>query len=569
MELANDYDTTDGSRGATSLEKKKKIQKDKDMVDLGFESEGDEYNAADDGDDDGKAEPEVDMMDQKLFGGQALEKDNNEELENGPDGAIDVESTEAASKNEVKVKRKRVKLKLDEDRLCNGIEGLAPYFCHTITEDVLGNSTDGGNEEDPSMEGPTKKKMKKFNTNAVKGKDFPSMQVYRGPGNEASDLKKLINNYRHWAKNVAPFMSFEDVVDKCEKLGSKLVVRDTVESMRYWTGHYVKHDAQRLRLLKQIEEAETLELEVDARQELQNFDNDWEQFTNSRTDYNSNDFTTSRTAKKNANDPDDISSFIVPNDSIQYENGHDPDNFDANNKISDSSNSIDKSEGNDTTTKTTDVTYSKEELQKRIERNRLAAEKRRKERLERERAEKNKNKTGNFIDAEDDDLFANIDLSGMGDKNASAVTAESSTKAKIDESENTTSTQTQILTNTQQDMDEANYSSSASLKANEERPVNAQDGEEAMAQTQLQDDEDVDMPLESTQVLENTQEQDMDFVLSVESQTQLLESQSSLDDHQQALVTNEVSASIQSNDATQLLQTQEVLNSQDNAEPEM
>ena len=82
----------------------------------------------------------------------------------------------------------------------------------------------------------TKKKMKKSNTNAVKGKDFPSMQVYRDL-KEASDLKKLINNYRHWAKNVAPFMSFEDVVDKCEKLG-RLVVRDTVESMWYWTGHY-------------------------------------------------------------------------------------------------------------------------------------------------------------------------------------------------------------------------------------------------------------------------------------------------------------------------------------------
>ena len=568
MELANDYDPTDGSRGGASLEKKKKIQKDKNMVDLGFESEGEEYNAADD---DGKAEPEVDLLDQKLFGGQALEKDN-EDLEKGPDGAIDVETTEAASKNEVKVKRKRVKLKLDEERLCNGIEGLAPYFCQTITEETASNATDGAEEGDPSMDGPMKKKIKKFNTNAVKGKDFPSTQVYRGPGHEASDLKKLINNYRNWAKKVAPFMSFEDVVDKCEKLGSKLVVRDTVESMRYWTGHYVKHDAQRLRLLKQIEEAETLDLEVDARQELQNFDNDWENFTNSRTDYSSTDFTTSRTAKKNANDPDDISSFIVPNNSIEYENGHDPDNFDANNKISDSSNSIDKNKGNETAAKTTDVTYSKEELQKRIERNRLAAEKRRKERLEREEAERNKNKTGNFIDAEDDDLFANIDLSGVGGESASAVTAESSTKAQIDENKNLSSTQTQILTNTQQDMDEVNYSSSASLKANEERPSTAEDGEGAKMQTQVQEDEDededVDMVLESTQVLENTQDQDMDFVPSVESQTQLLESQASLDDHQQPLFTNDVSAGTQSNDSTQLLQTQEVLNSQDNAESE-
>ena len=74
-------------------------------------------------------------------------------------------------------------------------------------------------------------------------------QVYR-PDDEASDLKKLINNYRNWAKKVAPFMSFEDVVD-VRKAG-KFVVRDTVDMQ---TGpHYVKHDAQRLRLLKQIEE---------------------------------------------------------------------------------------------------------------------------------------------------------------------------------------------------------------------------------------------------------------------------------------------------------------------------
>ena len=89
-----------------------------------------------------------------------------------------------------------------------------------------------------------------------------------------------------------------------------------------------------------------------------------------------------------------------------------------------------------------------------------------------------------------------------------------------------------------------------------------------MMQTQIQEDEDIDMPLESTQVLENTQDQDMDLVPSLESQTQLLESQSSLDDHQQPLLTNDVSAGTQSNDSTQLLQTQEVLNSQDNAESE-
>ena len=213
------------------------------------------------------------------------------------------------------------------------------------------------------------KKFKKFKSNSIKGQDFPSRQRYRGPGYEASDLKKLIINYQHWAKAMAPFLSFEDVVDKCEKLGSKLAVRDTVESMRYWTGHYIKHDAQRARLLKQIEEAETLDLEVEARQDLQNFDDDWEQFISNRDNFRSH---SDSKHKKNANDPDDISSFVVSNNSIEYEHGYDPDNFHKKYDTSVTTNNNDSTSGGSLST---NVTYSKEELQKRIETNRLAAEK--------------------------------------------------------------------------------------------------------------------------------------------------------------------------------------------------
>ena len=98
---------------------------------IGFESEGEEYNAEETNSD--KKEPEVDLLDQKLFGGQALDE-NGDELIQGPDGAIDVESSEDPNKKDVKVKRKRIKLKLDEERLTNGIENLAPYFCQTFTE---------------------------------------------------------------------------------------------------------------------------------------------------------------------------------------------------------------------------------------------------------------------------------------------------------------------------------------------------------------------------------------------------------------------------------------------------
>lgn len=335
MDISDDeYDpTTESQKNKTTT------IKNKNMIDLGFESEGEEYNAEETNGD--KKEPEVDLLDQKLFGGQALDE-NGDDLIQGPDGAIDVESSEDPNKKDVKVKRKRIKLKLDEQRLTNGIENLAPYFCQTFTE-----SDTSPNDEypDTAIDGDDltnpKKKYKKYKTNAVKGQDFPSRQKYRGPGHEAADLKKLIMNYRHWAKDMAPFMSFEDVVDKCEKLGSKLAVRDSVESMRYWTGHYIKHDAQRVRLLKQIEEAETLDLEVEARQDLQNFDEDWQQFTSNRGDYNADGNSNN---KKNANDPDDISSFIVPNNSIDYENGFDPDQL--NSKINSSSSNSNNNNNN-------------------------------------------------------------------------------------------------------------------------------------------------------------------------------------------------------------------------------
>ncbi len=539
MDLSDDeYDPT------------KEIQdkKTKNMVDLGFESEGEEYNAGIDND---LTEPKVDLLDQKLFGGQAL-NENNDDLNQGPDGAIDVESSEV-DKKEVKVKRKRIKLKLDTERLSNGIENLAPYFCQTYTESS-NNSKDEYPDENDSR---PNKKFKKFKNNSIKGQDFPSRQRYRGPGYEASDLKKLITNYQHWAKAMAPFLSFEDVVDKCEKLGSKLSVRDTVESMRYWTGHYIKHDAQRARLLKQIEEAETLDLEVDARQDLQNFDDDWEQFISNRDNFRSD---SDGKHKKNANDPDDISSFVVPNNSIDYEHGYDPDNFHKKDDTRITKNNDSTSDG----VLSTNVTYSKEELQKRIERNRLAAEKRRKER---KLVEEKRNTSGNFIDDDDDDLFAMIDLSNIGGG------ASQQQEKIVDQSDPVDTTQTQILLSSTQKDDNGNepnnYTNSdsiSSMKSNEE------------VQTQVVDDDDDDddddenkdneetevaisMDAGSTQVLENTQdENDIPG-----SQTQLLESQSSYNYQEQHLIANSGPDVV---GTTQFLQTQEDLVNTENDESE-
>jgi hypothetical protein len=528
----------------------KEIQdkKTKNMVDLGFESEGEEYNAGIDND---VTEPKVDMLDQKLFGGQALDE-NNDELNQGPDGAIDVESSEV-DKKDVKVKRKRVKLKLDTERLSNGIENLAPYFCQTYTE-----SSNNNNDEYPDeTDSHPNKKFKKFKSNAIKGQDFPSRQRYRGPGYEASDLKKLIINYQHWAKAMAPFLSFEDVVDKCEKLGSKLSVRDTVESMRYWTGHYIKHDAQRARLLKQIEEAETLDLEVEARQDLQNFDDDWEQFISNRDNFRSD---SDSKHKKNANDPDDISSFVVPNNSIDYEHGYDPDNFHKKNDTTTTNNNNESTSGGSLST---NVTYSKEELKKRIETNRLAAEKRRKER---ELAEAKRNATGNFIDDDDDDLFSMIDLSSIG----GGASQQQQQQKKVDPINPVATTQTQILlSNTQEDgnsNDTNNYSNSSSMsnvKSNEE--LQTQVVEDDVGDNN-KDSEETDLAITmgagSTQVLENTQDEDS----ITGSQTQLLESQSSYNHQEQQLMGNSQSDVV---GTTQFLQTQEdLVNDEENDESE-
>ena len=86
----------------------------------------------------------------------------------------------------------------------------------------------------------------------------------------------------------------------------------------------------------------------------------------------------------------------------------------------------------------------------------------------------------------------------------------------------------------------------AGFEGNEERPSTAEDGEEATMQTQIQN---IDMPLESTQVLENTQDQDMDLVPSLELKPGY-ESRSSLDIA--AVVINDVSA-VRNNDSTPIV----------------
>lgn len=51
-------------------------------------------------------------------------------------------------------------------------------------------------------------------------------------GSEAAYLKRLITLYKEWAFQLHPGLSFEDVVLKCETLGSKGRIRGYMQQMR-------------------------------------------------------------------------------------------------------------------------------------------------------------------------------------------------------------------------------------------------------------------------------------------------------------------------------------------------
>ena len=47
--------------------------------------------------------------------------------------------------------------------------------------------------------------------------EFPLIK-FRGKGHEASDLKLLMSRYEHWAHRLFPKMTFQDVLERIEKL---------------------------------------------------------------------------------------------------------------------------------------------------------------------------------------------------------------------------------------------------------------------------------------------------------------------------------------------------------------
>ena len=63
-------------------------------------------------------------------------------------------------------------------------------------------------------------------------REFPLAINYQARGSEAAYLKRLITLYKEWAFQLHPGLSFNDVMLKCEALGSKAVVRNHLQHLR-------------------------------------------------------------------------------------------------------------------------------------------------------------------------------------------------------------------------------------------------------------------------------------------------------------------------------------------------
>jgi len=55
---------------------------------------------------------------------------------------------------------------------------------------------------------------------------------FKGRGHEAADAAELMRGYKSWAATLAPFMAFEDLTSRCDKLKSKVIVSSLLEKMR-------------------------------------------------------------------------------------------------------------------------------------------------------------------------------------------------------------------------------------------------------------------------------------------------------------------------------------------------
>lgn len=99
-------------------------------------------------------------------------------------------------------------------------------------------------DEDPEPEKLLKKKRarvdKPFDENMLTSgngleriyQEFPNIYKCGGRGSEAKSLKKLTAMYKEWAFQLHRGLAFQDVLSRCEALGSRGQVRSQMDRLR-------------------------------------------------------------------------------------------------------------------------------------------------------------------------------------------------------------------------------------------------------------------------------------------------------------------------------------------------
>ncbi|XP_028399152.1 TIMELESS-interacting protein-like [Dendronephthya gigantea] len=125
---------------------------------------------------------------------------------------------------------------LDESLLVDDPANIAAH------DDAENQNIDG----DPTQENDGKKKKKRAfkprvnlnderlcSKNGIQAlKHLCSEENFKGKGHEVSDLNKLLCRFEHWAQCLMPRWPFNNVVQKCELLGSKSKVKNELKRIR-------------------------------------------------------------------------------------------------------------------------------------------------------------------------------------------------------------------------------------------------------------------------------------------------------------------------------------------------
>lgn len=134
--------------------------------------------------------------------------------------------------------------KLDENVLCgeHGISTLydsAKQLVASSAPDPNANPLDAANNNPDSSRIIRKRGMQSDgNAPAGRGRATRSM-LDDTPGSELRSLRNVMNQYRSWANTAFPGVTFDDFLERCEKLGGSRQVRDMMDLMRYRVQHDV------------------------------------------------------------------------------------------------------------------------------------------------------------------------------------------------------------------------------------------------------------------------------------------------------------------------------------------